>query len=138
MTTAQAKSYPFVTKVIDLFGDWLKQRRQLNELRQFKADRGELKRIAREFGITCAVFDTMVRQGPHGADELPKMLEALGIDEAAIRRAEPAMLRDMERVCSFCKHKRQCHQELTAGTAAANYEEYCGNADTFDTLRLKS
>lgn len=138
MTTSQAESYPFVTKVIDLFGDWLKQRRQLNELMEVEAESGELERIAREFGVTRADLDMLVRQGPRGADELPKILAALGIDEAAIRRAEPAMLRDMERVCSVCKHKRQCHQELAAGTAPANYEEYCGNADTFDTLRFKS
>ncbi len=52
MTTAQTASYPFVTKVIDLFGDWLRQRRQLNELIKFEADPGELERIAREFGVT--------------------------------------------------------------------------------------
>src|SRR5438477_1552448 len=127
MTMAQTESYPFVTKVIDLFGDWLKQRRQLNELMEFEADPGELGRVAREFGLTPADLDILVRQGPHSADELPKMLEALGIDEAAIRRAEPALLHDMERICSFCKHKRQCHHELAAGTAPANYEEYCGN-----------
>jgi Family of unknown function (DUF6455) len=66
------------------------------------------------------------------------MITALGIDEAALRRAEPALLRDMERVCSFCTHKRQCHQELAAGTAATNYVEYCENADAIDTLRFKS
>jgi len=66
------------------------------------------------------------------------MLEALGVDEAAIQRAESALLRDMERVCSFCKHKRQCHDELEAGTAPANHEEYCGNADTIDAVRFRS
>jgi hypothetical protein len=66
------------------------------------------------------------------------MLRALGIDDAALRRAEPALLLDMERVCSFCKHKDQCCQELAAGTATANYVEYCGNADTFDALRFES
>ena len=44
------------------------------------------------------------------------------------------MLRDMERVCSLCNHKRQCDRDLAAGTAAAHYEEYCGNADTIDGL----
>ena len=138
MTKAQNESYPFVTKAIDLFGDWLKQRRQLNELTKLEAYPGELERIAREFGVTPADLDRLVRQGPHGADELPIMLEAMGIDEAAIRRAEPSLLHDMERVCSFCKHKRQCHRELAAGTAPANYEEYCANADSIDTLRFKS
>src|SRR5947209_9013617 len=89
----------------------------------------ELERIAREFGVTPADLDRLVRHGPHGADELPIVLEALGIDEAAIRRAEPSLLRDMERVCSFCKHKRECHRELAAGTAPANYEAYSANAD---------
>ena len=138
MTMARTESNPLVTKLINLFGDWLKQRRQLNELVGFEADPGELERIAREFGVTPVDLEMLVRQGPRGADELPKMLEALGIDEAAIQRAEPALLRDMERVCSFCKYKRQCHRELAAGTAPANYEEYCANADAIDTLRFKS
>jgi hypothetical protein len=44
------------------------------------------------------------------------------------------VLRDMERVCSLCSHKRQCDRDLATGTAAAHYEEYCGNADTIDGL----
>jgi transposase len=64
--------------------------------------------------------------------------QALGIDEMALWRAEPALLRDMERLCSFCTHKRRCHQELAAGPAATNYVEYCENADTIDMLRFKS
>ena len=44
------------------------------------------------------------------------------------------MLRDMERVCSLCNHKRQCDRDLAAGTSAAHYQEYCGNADTIDGL----
>jgi hypothetical protein len=79
-----------------------------------------------------------VRQSSQGANELPYTLTALGIDEAALRRAEPALLRDMECVCSFCTHKRRCHQELAAGTAATNYVEYCENAETIDVVRFKS
>ena len=51
-----------------------------------------------------------------------------------LARSEPLVLRDMERVCSLCNHKRQCDRDLAAGTAAAHYEEYCGNADTIDGL----
>jgi hypothetical protein len=135
MTTAHSEPYPFVTKVIDLFGDWLNQRRQLRELMEFEADPGELERVAREFGVTPADLHMLVRQG---SGELPRMLEALGIDEAAISRAQPVLLRDMQRVCSYCKHKRQCNQEIAAGTASSNYVEYCGNADAIDQLRFKS
>jgi hypothetical protein len=139
MTTTQHEPYPFVTKVIDLFGDWLKQRRELNELMEFAAaDPGELERVARELNVTPADLERLVRQGSQGANELPYTLTALGIDETALWRAEPALLRDMERICSFCTHKRRCHEELAAGTAATNYVEYCENADTIDTLRFKS
>jgi transcriptional regulator with XRE-family HTH domain len=138
MTTTQREPYTFVTKVIDLFGDWLKQRRELNEMMQFAADPGELERVARDLNVTPADLGRLVRQGSQSANELPYILTALGIDETALRRAEPALLRDMERVCSFCTHKRQCHQELAAGTAATNYVEYCENADAIDTLRFKS
>jgi hypothetical protein len=138
MTTTQREPYPFATKVIDLFGDWLKQRRALNELTEYAADPGELERVARDLNVAPADLEMLVRQRSQGVHELPEMLKALDIDEAALWRAEPALLRDMERVCAFCTHKRQCHQELAAGTAATNYVEYCSNADTIDTLRFKS
>jgi hypothetical protein len=138
MTTTQHEPYLFVTKVIDLFGDWLKQRRELNELMQFATDPGELERVASDLNVTSADLEMLVRQGSQSANELPYTLTALGIDETALRRAEPALLRDMERVCSFCTHKRRCHQELAAGTAATNYVEYCENSDTIDVLRFRS
>jgi transcriptional regulator with XRE-family HTH domain len=137
MTTTQREPFPFVTKVIDLFGDWLRQRRELNQLMGLAADPGELDRVARELNVTANDLEMLVRQGSKDANELPYTLTALGIDEAALFRAEPALLRDMERVCSFCSHKRQCHEELATGTAATNYVEYCENAETIDTLRLK-
>jgi hypothetical protein len=136
--TTQREPYPFVTKVIDLFGDWLKQRRELNEFMEYAADPGEFERVARDLNVTPADLERLVRQGSQSANELPYTLTGLGIDEAALGRAEPALLRDMERVCSFCTHKRQCHEELAAGTAATNYVEYCENADTIDMLRFKS
>jgi hypothetical protein len=65
---------------------------------------------------------------------LPKMLQALSIDQEDLARTEPLVLRDMERVCSLCNHKRQCDRDLAAGTSPAHYQEYCGNADTIDGL----
>ena len=138
MTTTQREPYRFVPKVIDLFADWLRQRRELSELREFAADPGELERVVRELNVPPDDLERLGQQGSQSANELTYTLTALGIDETALWRAEPALLRDMERVCSFCTHKRRCHQELAAGTAATNYVEYCENSDTIDVLRLKS
>jgi hypothetical protein len=138
LTTTEREPHPLVAKVIELFGDWLKQRRELNELTEYAADPGELERVARELNVTPVDLKMLVRRGSKSTNELPYMLTALGNDQTALSRAEPALLRDMERVCSFCAHKRQCREELAGGTAATNYVEYCENSDTIDILRFKS
>jgi hypothetical protein len=96
--TAQEHPYPRVEMLIDIFGDWLKHRRELSEIRQM--DRGDFDRIASELRVSPGELDTLVRRGPHAADELPKLLRALGIDQADLARTEPMVLRDMERVCA--------------------------------------
>jgi hypothetical protein len=137
MTTTQRGPHTFVTKIIDVFGDWLKRRRELNELLEYEVEFGELKRVARDLNVTTADLEGLVRQGSRSVNELARMLTALDIDETALRRAEPALLRDMERVCSLCTQKRRCHEELANGTAATNYVEYCENAETIDMVRFK-
>lgn len=130
--TVQEKPYPVVDFMIDTFGDWLKHRREMREMHEM--DAANFNQIAGELRMSPSDLEELVRQGPHAADELPKMLMALGIDQEALARTEPHVLRDMERVCSMCNHKRQCDRDLAAGTAAKHYEEYCGNADTIDGL----
>jgi len=130
--TAQSKPYPAVEILLDTFAAWLKHRRELNEMRQM--DRSDFDRIASDLRVSPGELDTLVRQGPHAADELPKLLRALGIDQADLVRTEPLVLRDMERVCALCHHKRQCDRDLAAGTSAEQYEGYCPNAPTIDGL----
>jgi len=130
--TAQSKPYPAVEILLDTFAAWLKHRRELNEMRQM--DRSDFDRIASDLRVSPGELDTLVRQGPHAADELPKLLRALGIDQADLVRTEPLVLRDMERVCTLCHHKRQCDRDLAAGISAEQYEGYCPNAPTIDGL----
>ena len=132
--TAQDKSYPAVELLINTFGDWLKHRRELSEIRQM--DRSDFDRIASDLRVSPTDLDELVRQGPHAADELPKLLKVLGIDEADLARTQPLVLRDMERVCALCHNKRQCDRDLAAGTSAAHYEGYCLNAPTIHDLDL--
>lgn len=134
--TAQDKStdkpHPVVRLLADTFANWLNHRRELSEVRQL--DTTEFNRIASDLRVTPGVLDLLVHRGPHAADELPKLLKALGIDQADLARSEPLVLRDMERVCAMCASKRQCSRDLAAGTSAGHYEDYCGNAPTIDGL----
>ena len=130
--TAQDLPYPGLRQLVDTFTSWLQYRREMNEIRQM--DRGDFERIAEDLRISPGDLDALVRHGPHAADELPQMLKALGIDEQALARTQPMVLRDMERVCALCDHKPQCDHDLAAGTAAEHYEDYCLNAPTIDKL----
>jgi hypothetical protein len=130
--TIQDHPYPRVEMLIDMFGDWLKHRRELSKIRRM--DRTDFDRIAGELRVSPDQLDMLVRRGPHAADELPILLKVHGIDQADLARAEPLVLRDMERVCGLCHEKRQCDRDLAAGTSAEHYEGYCLNADTIDAL----
>jgi uncharacterized protein YjiS (DUF1127 family) len=114
--SAQDKPYPAVQFLVDTFARWLQQRRDMNELRRM--DRSDFDRIAEDLRISPHDLDELVRHGAHSADELPKMLQALGIDEQALARGQPMVLRDMERVRALCDQKTQCDHDLSAGTAA--------------------
>ena len=129
---AHCKPYPVFDHLITTFGDWLRHRRELNELRQLNTS--EFERIATELRVSPGDLNELVRQGPHAADELPKLLKILGIDEEALARTQPMVLRDMERVCALCAQKGECDRDLAAGTSAEHYEGYCLNAPTIETL----
>jgi hypothetical protein len=127
-----AHTYPLVSRMVEMFGDWLKHRHEITEMCQF--DNQEFGRIAHDLGVTPSELDSLVRLGPHKIEELPVLLKALGIDEDAIARAQPLVLRDMERVCALCRHKSECDHDIADGTLAQHYEAYCGNASTIDAL----
>lgn len=131
--TVQDKPHPVVDRVIEIFSDWLTHRRELKEM--LTMDAANFGDIARELGVSTDDLEAVLRHGPHAADELPKMLRALGIDTADLARTEPLVLRDMERTCAMCVQKRQCRRDLAANSAAEHYRGYCGNATTFDSLR---
>src|SRR6202047_4059502 len=120
------KTYPIVENAINVFGDWLKHRQEMRELRDMNS--GDFVRIARDLCVSPAELDAIVRQGPHASDELPRLLKALGIDEATLSRTQPVLQRDLVRVCAACQQKTRCNDDLDAGTLAQRYEEYCPNA----------
>jgi hypothetical protein len=116
----------------ETFTDWIRHRRQMREFRQL--DRTEFGRIASDLRISPDELEEIVHQGPHSADELPKLLRALGIDDAALANAQPQMLQDMERVCALCGQKRQCDRNLVEGNATEYYQRYCPDASTIAKL----
>ena len=52
--------------MIDIFGEWLKHRRELREMREI--DDANFGRIAGDLRMSSADLEALVRQGPHAAD----------------------------------------------------------------------
>jgi len=69
-----------------------------------------------------------LRLSPNRADQMPRLLEALGISAQDVARVEPMVVQDMERVCALCESKRECDRDLASGASAEHYQEYCLNA----------
>ena len=134
--TTRIKTYPIVENAINLFGDWLKHRQEIRELRGM--DSGDFARIAQDLCVSPAELDEVIRQGPHASDELPRLLKQLGIDQAILSRTQPVLQRDMVRVCASCQQKARCNHDLDAGTLARHYEEYCPNAPAIEELNKRT
>jgi len=129
---SEFKNYPVVESVIELFARWLEHRREIAEL--CTCDAISREKIATDLGLSLGELDELVQRGPHAADELPKMMAAVGLDAKAIARAQPLVMRDLEKVCALCEQKKQCDRDLAAGTAAQHHKGYCANATTLAAL----
>jgi hypothetical protein len=117
--------------MFQILADWLKRRREGAELDAL--DDSQRTRVAQDLGVSVTDLDFLVREARDPV-QLPQMLAALGIDEAALRRAEPALARDMRRVCSLCASVDACKYALTEGFADLAYPNFCPNAEALSTL----
>jgi hypothetical protein len=122
-------------RLIGKLTGFLDRFRDIGEIRNLGS--AEASSVAHDLRIPRSELETLVARGRAGADELPQLLKALGIDEDAIVRKEPGVLRDMTLVCALCTEKSRCNRELAARTAAVKHREYCANAYTIDGLGMK-
>ena len=75
-----------VQPILDAIGSWVKEYRQAvglrGELANFREE--EVAFIANDIGVTPQELLFAVSKGPHAADELPKLLSALGVDPRSL------------------------------------------------------
>ena len=125
-----------VKPILDAIANWVKKYRHAIGLRAELAHCGaeEVALIARDIGVSPEELISVANKGPHAADELPKLLCALGVDPEKLRSDDPGLVRSLQRICISCGHKDRCQHDLAAGTAAEHYSEYCPNAMSLDAL----
>ena len=122
--------------VLDAIADWVKRYREAIGLRNEMANctPEQVAVIARDMGLSPLELLSITAKGRDAADELPRLLLALGVDPQKLASENPGTMRDLQRICITCGHKRQCRHDLARGTAASHYRDYCPNAISLDTL----
>ena len=113
-TTDEQPTYPTLEPILNAIANWAKKYRYAAGLRDEFARCGpeEVAHTARELGLSSRELYRLAGKGPHAADPLQKMLRALGVDPKALASQDPLLMRDLQRLCIVCGHKKQCQHEL--------------------------
>ncbi|MFB9951083.1 DUF6455 family protein [Rhizobium puerariae] len=96
-----------------------------------------VKIIAHDNALSRDDLVSLIRRGPHAADEMGALMRLLNIDPEEAKLASPAQFREMHMTCSRCTEKARCRRELADGTAATDFVGYCGNADQLNEMRAR-
>ena len=119
----------FLQSILARWKNSRQRQRQAAELGNL--DPGELKRIARDMGLTGADLRRLAKSGPHAADLLRERLAQLDLDPDHV---ELAVLRDLQRCCSECESKGRCAHDLRERPESSEWHRYCPNSSTLDAL----
>jgi Family of unknown function (DUF6455) len=131
---AEQARFPTLDRILGAIARLLIRNRQKLEARTELAQRepGEVERMAHDLKLTPRELVALAGHRLDSAAYLDGLLAAIGVDRTKRPFNEPALIRDMQRLCVMCDQQRRCGQELDAGTAAARYPSYCPNAYTLD------
>jgi len=134
--TTSKPNYDSLQQVLNSVAQWITRYREArgahNQLKNCSAD--EVAAMARELRMSPGELVALSKKGPNAADQLQKLLIALGVDPQGLSHTDPLIVRDLQRLCVTCGYKRQCEHDLESGKSAENFHDYCPNAFTLDAL----
>ncbi|EUB94961.1 hypothetical protein PMI07_002739 [Rhizobium sp. CF080] len=96
-----------------------------------------VKLLAQDNALSEQELRDFIAKGPHAADEMLALMKLLNIDPEEASLEEPAEFREMHVTCTHCGEKTRCRRELADGSAAADFANYCGNAEMLDDMRSR-
>ena len=97
-------------------------------------DQAEVERMPRDIRMSASELRALAGKGPKAADLLLRRMAALDLDPKEVAWLEPAVSRDLQRVCSMCKSRRQCAWDFARRAPAAAWKSYCPNTGTLEAL----
>ena len=115
-----APHYQTVEFVLDAVAGWINKYRQSSNLHdEFgHCSPEDVMQIAKDLGVPVSELRKLAAKGPEAADLMKKMLIALRVDPHVLVNTNPAVMRDLQRLCIVCSQKGRCEHELAKGTAS--------------------
>lgn len=92
--------------------------------------------LARDSGMSVAELRSIDMRGPRAADLLPRRMTAFHLNLEEIARRDPAVARDLRRVCVLCKSRQRCAKDLARNAPPETWEPYCANSGTLAALNV--
>jgi hypothetical protein len=140
LASNSAKKYSVFDSVRAVFGDWVRKRRLIRQCKQrlYACDKLEIAHIATDLGLAPNELLRMAKHGPDAANLLLERLAALHLDAEAIAKSEPATMRDLQRLCSYCASKKRCQRDLILDLDDPAWRQYCPNSGTLDALQSEA
>jgi len=129
-TGSHAASVGFVSR---WWRNWRASRASVNELEACGAD--EVAHLARDVGIGASELRTIAAKWPDNVSLLSRRIAEIGLDTGEVRRTEPQVMRDLQRVCTRCAEHRRCASDLDRDGKDREWRDYCPNVQTLDALR---
>ena len=126
------RSWPTIDGLRQWWRNWKTARSSGAELRCFAED--EVERMAQEIGTSAAELRQLAKRGPDSANLLLQRMAALDLDPNEVAAREPAMFRDLQRVCTMCESRGRCARELACNPDSPLWEEHCLNVETLKAL----
>jgi hypothetical protein len=93
----------------------------------------EKEQIAHDIGVSPDEL-TQLAKADSSADLLEERMAALDLDPNEVARTAPETMRDMQRLCTFCKKHRQCSRDLARNASDPAWKEYCPNLESLTSL----
>lgn len=129
MASQTIENSGFFHSITSAWNRYRKRRAAMAELQSLNG--ADLERMVQDAGLSFGDLVALAKQSGDSAALLYRRLEQSGIDSRTI---DAAILRDMQRCCSFCESKAQCAHELEDKPKVASWPEYCPNKLTIEVL----
>jgi Family of unknown function (DUF6455) len=131
--SAQTSERPgFVRRLTHWWQSFNGRRRTMADLD--RCGSAEAERIAHDVGVSGADLSILAGKWPDAADLLYWRMNEIKLDRMEVTRADPQVMRDLQRVCTVCGSKRQCEHALANNPSDPAWKKYCPNATTLAAL----